>query len=40
MGALLGHADIATTATYLASMEGEVDKGWEGVAAALGVSKG
>jgi len=31
-------ATTATMATYLASMEGEVDKGWEGVATALGVS--
>ena len=31
-------ATAATTATYLARMEGEEDKGWEGVAAALGVS--
>ena len=28
----------ATTATYLARMEGEEDNGWEGVATALGVS--
>ena len=38
MSALLGHASIATTATYLARMEGEEDNGWEGVATALGVS--
>ena len=38
MSALLGHANIATTARYLARTEGEKDKGWEGVAAALGVS--
>ena len=38
MGTLLGHASIATMATYLARTEGEKDKGWEGVAAALGVS--
>jgi len=31
-------ATTATTATYLASMEGEEDKGWEGVAQALDVS--
>jgi len=37
VGALLGHASIATMATYLARAEGEKDKGWEGVAAALGV---
>jgi hypothetical protein len=34
---LLGHASIATTATYLARMEGESDNGWDGVATALGV---
>ena len=28
----------ATTATYLARMGGEEDNGWDGVAAALGVS--
>ena len=38
VGALLGHASIATTARYLARMEGEADSGWEGVAAALGVA--
>ena len=37
VSALLGHRSIATTATYLARMEGEEDKGWEGVATALGV---
>ena len=36
VGALLGHRSIATTATYLARMEGEEDNGWEGVATALG----
>jgi len=30
-------ATTATTATYLARMEGEEDTGWEGVATALGV---
>jgi len=35
--ALLGHRSIATTATYLARMEGEEDTGWEGVATALEV---
>ena len=35
VGALLGHVSIATTARYLARMEGEEDKGWEGVATAL-----
>ena len=34
---LLGHASIATTARYLARMEGEEDDGWQGVATALGV---
>jgi len=38
VSALLGHRSIATTATYLARMEGEEDNGWEGVATALGVS--
>ena len=38
VSALLSHRSIATTATYLARMEGEEDKGWEGVATALGVS--
>ena len=38
VGALLGHRSIATTATYLARMEGEEDEGWEAVAPALGVS--
>ena len=37
VGALLGHAIIATTARYLARMEGEADHGWDGVAVALGV---
>ena len=37
VGALLGYASIATTARYLARMEGEADHGWDGVAAALGV---
>ena len=37
VGALLGHASIATTARYLARMEGEADHGWDGVAVALGV---
>ena len=32
------HRSIATTATYLARMEGEGDNGWEGVATALCVS--
>jgi len=38
VGALLGHASIATTARYLARMEGEADHGWDGVATALGLS--
>ena len=37
MSALLVHANIATTARYLARMEGEADNGWDGVAASLGV---
>ena len=32
VSAFLGHRSIATTATYLARMEGEEDTGWEGVA--------
>ena len=32
VGALLGHASIATTATYLARMEGEEDKEWRELA--------
>ena len=36
--ASLSHRSIATTATYLARMEGEADNGWDGVAAALGVA--
>ena len=38
VSALLGHRSIATTATYLARMEGEEDEGWEAVATALGVA--
>ena len=34
---LLGHASIATTARYLARLEGEDDPGWGGVAALLGL---
>ena len=32
VGALLGHRPIATTATYLARMGGEKDKGWRDLA--------
>jgi len=35
---LLGHRSIATTATYLARLEGEQDAGWKAAAAALGVA--
>ena len=35
---LLGHRSIATTARYLARLEGEQDDGWHGVAAMLGVT--
>ena len=35
VGALLGHARIATMARYLARLEGETDHGLEGVATAL-----
>ena len=37
VGALLGHRSIATTARYLARLEGERDDGWQRAAAALGV---
>ena len=37
MSALLDHASIATTARYLARMEGKADNGWDGVATALGL---
>ena len=37
VGSLLGHRSIATTARYLARLEGERDDGWERAAAALGV---
>ena len=33
----LGHANLATTARYLARLEGEEDRGWSGVAKALGL---
>lgn len=35
--ALLGHSNMATTSLYLARMEGEQDRGWAPVAAALGL---
>jgi integrase/recombinase XerD len=38
VGALLGHRSIATTARYLARLEGEQDPGWRGAAAILGVA--
>ena len=38
VSAFLGHRSIATTARYLARMEGEQDNGWQGVAQALGVA--
>ena len=37
VGALLGHQNIATTARYLARLEGTQDHGWYGVAEMLGV---
>jgi len=37
VGALLGHRSIATTARYLARLEGEQDHGWQGVAEMLGL---
>jgi site-specific recombinase XerD len=33
----LGHANLATTARYLAQLEGQRDTGWAGPAAALGL---
>ena len=40
VSALLSHRSIATTATYLARMEGEEDKGWRVLATSkLGVTK-
>ena len=36
VSAFLGQRGIATTATYLARMEGEEDNGWEGVAQVPG----
>jgi site-specific recombinase XerD len=36
--ALLGHSSIATTARYLARLEGAEDEGWQPVALALGLS--
>jgi len=38
VSALLGHRSIATTARYLARLEGEQDTGWPAVAALLGIS--
>ena len=38
VSAFLGHRNIATTATYLARMEGEDDNWWQGVAQAMGVA--
>ena len=37
VSAFLGHRSIATTARYLARLEGEQDNGWQGVAQSLGV---
>ena len=37
VSALLGHPSIATTARYLARLEGEQDHGWGAVAAAVGL---
>jgi integrase len=36
--AFLGHRSLATTARYLARLEGEADTGWMGVAAAIGLA--
>jgi site-specific recombinase XerD len=36
--ALLGHQSIATTARYLAKLEGADDNGWQPVAEALGLA--
>lgn len=38
VASLLGHQNIATTARYLARLEGATDDGWHGVAAALDVA--
>lgn len=38
VGSFLGHRSLHTTSRYLARLEGERDSGWQGVAAALGVS--
>ena len=38
VSAFLGHRNIATTAIYLARMEGEDDNGWQQVADVLGVA--
>ena len=37
VSALLGHRNLATTATYLARLEGDEDTGWRTAAALLGV---
>jgi len=37
--AQLGHASLSTTSRYLARLEGEEDRGWAGVAEAIGVAK-
>lgn len=37
VSALLGHTSVATTATYLARLEGERDEGWLAVMPALGL---
>jgi site-specific recombinase XerD len=38
VSAMLGHRSLSTTAIYLSRLETEVDAGWEGAAAALGLS--
>lgn len=37
VSALLGHRNLATTATYLARLEGDDDTGWRTAAALLGI---
>ena len=37
ISSFLGHASIATTALYLARLQGEEDNEWQGVAQALGI---
>jgi integrase len=38
VSAMLGHRSLSTTAIYLSRLETEIDAGWEGAAAVLGLS--